>query len=136
MGESGEGNGWTYLSVGEEENPAWANYEQTGSSTTGPVGAFPGGQSPYGLMDMAGNVYEWSRDPWIFDYDCGIRASLQPGTHSASGVVTTDDSRALRGGCFKYADGARCAHRYGELCSYVSNQVGFRPVLNAFSRIF
>jgi formylglycine-generating enzyme required for sulfatase activity len=41
--------------------PAWRiMYEANdGWETTAPVGTFPGGASPYGLLDMAGNVWEW-----------------------------------------------------------------------------
>jgi formylglycine-generating enzyme required for sulfatase activity len=35
---------------------------------TSPVGSFPAGASPYGLMDMAGNVWEWCNDVYDRNY--------------------------------------------------------------------
>ena len=31
---------------------------------TAPVGSYPDGASPYGVLDLAGNVEEWTSDPW------------------------------------------------------------------------
>lgn len=39
-----------------------ANYAATGLGTTSPVGAFPA--NPYGLFDMAGNVWQFLADEW------------------------------------------------------------------------
>jgi formylglycine-generating enzyme required for sulfatase activity len=41
-----------------EPNPNLANYEENVGATT-PVGRYPEGATPHGLMDMAGNVWEW-----------------------------------------------------------------------------
>jgi formylglycine-generating enzyme required for sulfatase activity len=41
---------------------------EDGFATTAPVGSFPGGKSPFGVEDMAGNVAEWTASGYSQDY--------------------------------------------------------------------
>jgi formylglycine-generating enzyme required for sulfatase activity len=40
----------------------WNRQPRNGMPNTAPVGSFPKGASPYGVVDMAGNVAEWCAD--------------------------------------------------------------------------
>ena len=46
---------------GNRWDPRKANTHDRGPYDTMPVGRFPAGASPYGALDMAGNVFEWTR---------------------------------------------------------------------------
>jgi formylglycine-generating enzyme required for sulfatase activity len=52
---------------GNEFEKNRANTPQYGAGDTVPVGSFKGGESPYGVDDMAGNVFEWTAD-WYKAY--------------------------------------------------------------------
>ncbi|MGQ9586030.1 MAG: SUMF1/EgtB/PvdO family nonheme iron enzyme [Anaerolineae bacterium] len=52
---------------GNEFDPEKANGMESGYRGTLPVGTLPAGASPYGVMDMAGNVAEWTAD-WYKPY--------------------------------------------------------------------
>jgi eukaryotic-like serine/threonine-protein kinase len=63
---------------------------------TTPVGSYPDGASAYGVMDMAGNVYEWVYDWYQSDYYSS--SPYYNPTGPATGVY-----KPLKGGAFSYA---------------------------------
>jgi len=53
----------------EDPNPSLLNYQSNIGRAT-PVGVYPRGATPEGILDMAGNVWEWCQD-WFGDYPAG-----------------------------------------------------------------
>jgi toxoflavin biosynthesis protein ToxD len=49
---------------GAEFDPSRLNSAVQGPHDTTPVGSFPSGASPFGLLDAAGNVFQWTSTPW------------------------------------------------------------------------
>ena len=70
-----------------------ASYTVFNVSSTAVVGSIPAGDSPYGLHDMAGNVWEWTRDWYSALYYVGA-----PATDPYNGVAAT--YQVMRGGAF------------------------------------
>jgi len=91
-----------------------------GKGTT-PVGTFPEGASPYGCLDMAGNVWEWCSDWYDPDY---YKKSLPLNPQGAA----TGDSRVFRGGGWfdDVTTGCRCAFRVGNDPKSSTYLYGFR----------
>ncbi len=48
---------------GDEFDPSRLNSHDAGRFATEPVGAYPAGASPFGLLDAAGQVFEWTATP-------------------------------------------------------------------------
>jgi formylglycine-generating enzyme required for sulfatase activity len=68
------------------------NYDD-GYADTSPVGTYPGGASPYGAMDLAGNVWEWVADWYAEDY----YANSPTGNPTGPSLGT---DRVIRGGAW------------------------------------
>ncbi|MGB7922128.1 MAG: SUMF1/EgtB/PvdO family nonheme iron enzyme [Pyrinomonadaceae bacterium] len=76
----------------EAPRPALCNFDNAFWGTT-PVGAFPGGASPYGCLDMTGNIWEWTQD--AFAGFPGFTAFPYP---EYSETWFDGDHRVLKGG--------------------------------------
>ena len=99
-------------------SPKKANTRDTGIGQTSAVGIFPNGASPYGVMDMSGNVWEWC----LSDFK---KPQIDPGKEK----LQTENTRVLRGGSwFSDLVNARAVYRnYGSPVNR-NNSIGFRLV--------
>ncbi|WP_136024198.1 formylglycine-generating enzyme family protein [Microbacterium sp. K27] len=91
---------------GDEYVQGRANLFDLGLGTTTPVGSFPDGASPFGVLDMAGNVDEWTSTLY----------APYPGAPDDVPAVEdwAADPHITRGGAFRHdVDLARCARRHG-----------------------
>jgi len=60
--KAARGNDGRAFPWGENFDPTRLNSHDLGPFDTVPVASFPGGASPYGLLDAAGQVFEWTGD--------------------------------------------------------------------------
>jgi len=106
------GNAWDAEKCNNhyDHNTAGGGYERY---QTSPVGSYPEGASPYGLQDMAGNVWEWCQNWYQWDY-----YSVSPSTNPPG--PTSGSCRVMRGGSQHDNDNdTRCSGRYS--CCYPTN---------------
>jgi len=92
---------------GDAFDPDRCNTYESDIGSTTPVGQYsPGGDSPYGCADMAGNVWEWTSSEW-------------------------DEHRVVRGGSWSSYQGfARCAYRFRLITVDYYGSLGFRVVVS------
>jgi len=87
---------------------------------TSQVGAFPSGASPFGVLDMAGNVAEWVADWFGADFYATSPYKDPKGPQ-------TGDFRMIRGGSwFNPARGLRTTSRLWNYPDLTSDTIGFR----------
>lgn len=112
---------------GAEPEANRANYKASGIGSTNAVGCFPGGVSPYGVEEMAGNMFEWTKSKYG-----GYEYQTSDGRETLDG---TDDSRVLRGGYYGDDEGAwlRCAFRSWLFPRLVHGGLGLRVCVSPIS---
>jgi formylglycine-generating enzyme required for sulfatase activity len=119
----------------------WQNLRDDGYEWTSPVGAFPA--NPYGLHDMAGNVWQWTSD-WYQDHNriespCCTMDNPRGATRDASYDENSPETRiprtVIKGGSHlcapNYCRRYRPAARMAQSIDTSTSQVGFRCVVHA-----
>jgi formylglycine-generating enzyme required for sulfatase activity len=119
----------TYLNYGDFMCPVkrWRDTEfNDGYAFTAPVGNYPDGASPYGVLDMSGNVWEWVFD-W-YDEDYYENSPYRNPQGPESGSV-----RSMRGGSWydgSPTDWVSCVIRHQNPPDDRYEDVGFRCASN------
>jgi formylglycine-generating enzyme required for sulfatase activity len=100
---------------------AWSAHDiDDGYPESSPVGAFPFGASPFGMEDMAGNVWEWCLD-FLEPYRGMPKVNPRGPTAGAK--------RVYRGGSWKSRfNSLRATARGSNMPNYSCNDLGFRIV--------
>ncbi len=100
---------------GDDFYPEYCNVKSSNEiNIATPVDAYPHGASPYGVMDMSGNVREWCLTQWVTD----------------SNSLCGKNPRVLRGGSFYGDEGrARSSYRYCNVPDLRLSSFGFRVAL-------
>ena len=124
-------DGHIYPWGNEEPSESHCNFHMIVGNTS-PIDQYPLGSSPYGCLDMVGNVWEWTQTlygqadckpefTYPYNADDGRENTNAPGTIC----------RVLRGGSFfDSPDNVRCAVRHGDLPFYCPDDAGFRLVIS------
>jgi formylglycine-generating enzyme required for sulfatase activity len=106
---------------GDHPDSNRANYDNTGIGSTSAVGCFPGGVSPYGVLDLSGNVDEWTYSVYESYPD-----DPKDGLEDPEGTC----DRVLRGGAFGFPERrVRCVSRHWYSPGGRLNGIGYRIVV-------
>jgi formylglycine-generating enzyme required for sulfatase activity len=109
----GKGRKWNMMYADEDPYPG-----------TAPANAFPDAASPYGMLNMAGNVMEWTAD-WFFRYEGSTSVEEDP---KPPAEPSDNPRKVSRGGSFlSYAtDQVTTYHRVAYPVDFRNVTTGFR----------
>lgn len=104
---------------GPDSDPARANTSEAGRQATTPVDRYLNGASPFGVIDMCGNVWEWTLSAYKpYPYN----------TYDGRETINTS-ARVLRGGAFYSSQNiARCSYRSWDNPHVRQRDDGFRVI--------
>jgi len=95
--KAARGSDWRIYPWGDEWDPERANTEESAIGQTTSVGIYPAGASPYGCLDMSGNVWEWTQTLWGQQNSIpGFKYPYDPDDGRED--LNTDGKRIIRGG--------------------------------------
>jgi len=107
---------------GEEIDKTFTNFSYSVGDTTA-VGSYENGKSPYGVYDLAGNVWEWVNSlyrPYPYTMNDGREA------------LDVDGLRVMRGGSWGYVGvSVSASYRYGSNPTDSNLDLGFRCARDA-----
>jgi formylglycine-generating enzyme len=125
---------WEFAARGGRPNPRYpwgdetpapgrANYGEAGIRHPVAVGSYP--PNPYGLYDLAGNVWEFCADPWSEPYQPGARRESRGDLRRMEAVKS--ERRVIRGGSYDAAAfNLRVTSRDSHRAANPVPHVGFR----------
>jgi iron(II)-dependent oxidoreductase len=127
-----DGRPWPW---GDGWDETRCNTDELGLGDTCAVGMFPQGASPYGCLDMAGQVWEWTASLWGKGWSkLEFKYPYEPADGRENLAAGDEVRRVLRGGSFYYyRDSARCAYRYRGSPNRRLRNRGFRVVVSPIS---
>jgi iron(II)-dependent oxidoreductase len=111
------------------------NTIESGLGKTSVVGMYPTAVSPYGCLDMAGNVWEWTSSLWGKNWgDTDFKYPYRPDDGREDLEAGDEILRVLRGGSWGFDQrSARCSYRSWFNPGGRFDDVGFRVVVSPVS---
>lgn len=101
---------------GSDWDPKKVNGKEAGIRGTTAVGSYPGGASPFGVMDLGGNVWEWT----------ATIADHYPGNTAASKLYGSNVYIIRGGGWFDVKDQIASYYRNSAVPTTANDDLGFR----------